>query len=120
MGGKNHLLDPTLLSELYHESRLFNEQADTRIKAIHKELSNLNDLLIHTGSLDYESGTLTREIVLELIDEATVLKEELESTQSFVEARLADAVLMEKAIQSKQSSTGIQLEGFRTAIYLKK
>ncbi|MGR7944971.1 hypothetical protein ACU063_10885 [Paenibacillus sp. M.A.Huq-81] len=109
-----------MLSGLYRESQQFNEQAEIRMKAIHKELNGLNDALIRKGKLDYELGDLTREDVLELIGEATSLKEALESTQAFVESRLSDAVLMEKEMKSGRSQLAATIEGLPAEVFLKK
>lgn len=100
MGGKNHLLNPRVLNALYQESLLFNEEAEMKLKVVQNELNKLNDTLLRMGSIAAQTITLTRTSVLNMTDSAGVIKEALESTQMFIQSRLADAVLMDKRLQA--------------------
>lgn len=120
MGGKNHLLDTGLLNALYKESTEFNRIAESNIKTIQQELGRMNDLLIRNNATWIEGSGVTRELILSMGDAVSELKDAMESTQRFVDARLGDAVLLESSKDASPVGKGIVIGGLQAELYLKK
>lgn len=118
MGGKSKIFDPKQLESIYLESRHFNQKVETSMHIIQSELAKLSDPSSQIGLADGH-GHDAKESISNLSDAIGVLKRTLETTNKFIEVRLAGAAQLAQDKHLLAADVG-RTQGFPMDLNLKK